>query len=185
MGSPQPVKRPGEGACAIQSQVRTSWLFVPGLPQGGWVPIALSPSFPGCHGLCGFHEWERSSVLPHPGVSLSPSSMGRVQVTFLLGSQGPSRVPWARCPHSLLCPVFSIFVCPLTLLCIPNIGEPLREGLEGGQAHCPELEVVGTEVQDRVAGGWWGWDMEEPQGEELLARYLFEMLVIKGDFGCS
>lgn len=185
MGSPQPVKRPGEGACAIQSQVRTSWLFVPGLPQGGWVPIALSPSFPGCHGLCGFHEWERSSVLPHPGVSLSPSSMGRVQVTFLLGSQGPSRVPWARCPHSLLCPVFSIFVCPLTLLCIPNIGEPLREGLERGQAHCPELKVVGTEVQDRVAGGWWGWDMEEPQGEELLARYLFEMLVIKGDFGCS
>lgn len=45
--------------------------------------------------------------------------------------------------------------------------------------------MVGTEVQDRVAGGQWGWDRKEPEGEELLAKYLFEMLVIKGDFGCS
>lgn len=54
-----------------------------------------------------------------------------------------------------------------------------------GQAHCPELEVVGTEVQDRVACSRWGWDREEPEEEKLLARHLFEMLVIKGDLGCS
>lgn len=68
----------------------------------------------------------------------APPPMGRMQVTFLLGCQGPGQVPCARCPVSLLCPVLSIClpfdppVCPLTLLGIANIGEPLREGL-GGQ----------------------------------------------------
>lgn len=51
-GVPRASQEARGGACAIQSQVRASWIFVPDLPEGGRVPISLGLSFPGCHGLC-------------------------------------------------------------------------------------------------------------------------------------
>lgn len=51
-GVPTASQEARRGACAIQSQVTTSWIVVPDLPEGGWVPISVGLSFPGCHGLC-------------------------------------------------------------------------------------------------------------------------------------